>query len=411
MALGTRGDVEPLLAVGGILKDRGHDVICGLSEQFRELVKDAGMQFYPFTKTYLQIIESETGISIMGQKGSFLQKIRSFYKMYRQIKPIQKELARQQSDFVKQHHPDRVIYNMKCLYPTLWGMANPKKSAMILPIPGTLHKVLSYSPVLPHSKFAHHFNHLIFWLVHNTYPKQIKDYTRSHHEEFPGVDVSTKAIKRFILKEQKAIYTISPTIFERPDFWPKNAIVVGYHERIRTSSWKPEQDLLRFLDNHPKILLVTFGSMVSAEPEHKTGDILALLQRHKISAIINTASGGLIKPLHYPDHIYFTKTLPYEWIFPKVYAVIHHGGSGTTHTALKYGCASMVIPHILDQFFWSYIIAHNELGPKGISIKKLNLESLEPLLLDLMEKGKYKQNAERIATQMQKEALERSLEI
>lgn len=403
MALGTRGDVEPLLALGSFLKSKGHEVVCGMSAQFKEIVEETHLRFSPFSKKYLEIIESETGSNFMGQKGSFLKKIRLLIEMYRQVKPIQRELVKQQRQLIREEEPDRIIYSMKCLYPVLWGMAKSDKSFMILPIPGMLHKVTTYSPVLPGSRYGYRFNKLIYWLVHNTFARQIRDYTSDFHSDFPQLKLTKNSIKEFILSRENVLYTISPSIFDRPDFWPDKARVVGYHERSRTSNWKPDDDLVEFIERYEKILFITFGSMLNTEPGKKTGDMLEILRKHNIPAIINTSSGGLVRPKVYPDHVHFTHTIPYEWIFPKIYAVIHHGGSGTTHTALKYGCAMLVIPHILDQFFWAYIVRNKGVGPKGIPIKKLNQMTLEPVLLDLLSRKEYKLNSERIAEQMKKE--------
>lgn len=97
--------------------------------------------------------------------------------------------------------------------------------------------------------------------------------------------------------------------------------------------------------------------MINNDPTEKTKIILNILQRNGIPAIINTASGGLVEPENYDkEQFYFVNRIPYDWVFPKLYAVIHHGGSGTTHTAIKYGCASLIIPHIIDQYVWNKIV-------------------------------------------------------
>jgi sterol 3beta-glucosyltransferase len=409
MGLGTRGDVEPVLAIGEMLRDKGHDVVCGMSEQFRDLAEDTGLKFFPFAKEYLEILDSETGAGFMEQKGSFLNKASLFLKMYKQSQAIQKKLVKEQKALILQEHPDRVIHSMKCIYPVVWGMANPGKSFMVLPIPGTLHKVTTYSPLLPTKKHAKKCNKLVFSLVHNAFARQIKSYTKKYLEDFKDITVTTNAIKSFILKKETAFYTISPTLFHRPDEWPDNAKIVGYHERQRTTNWEPDESLLSFLNQYPKILFVTFGSMTNTNPVHKTRILMEILEKHHIPTIINTSSGGLVKTEDAPEHILFTQTIPYEWIFPRVYGVIHHGGSGTTHMAMKYGCANMVIPHILDQFFWRYLTAKLGVGPKGISIKKISIKNLEPLLLELWENKTFKKNAEQVSEQMQQEDFRETL--
>ncbi|MCH7525245.1 MAG: glycosyltransferase, partial [Bacteroidetes bacterium] len=79
------------------------------------------------------------------------------------------------------------------------------------------------------------------------------------------------------------------------------------------------------------------------------------------------------------------------------------GGSGTTHSALKYGCPSLIIPHFIDQFFWNKTIHKLKIGPKGISIKRMNTDNFAILLLDLLENDTYRKNAELIAEEMKKE--------
>ncbi len=102
---------------------------------------------------------------------------------------------------------------------------------------------------------------------------------------------------------------------------------------------------------HSKVLLVTFGSMINDSPELKTNIILSILEEYGLPAIINTAGGGLVKPETYnPELFFFNKLNPYGWVLLKVYCVIHHGGSGTTHIILKYSKPSLIIPHIIDQY-------------------------------------------------------------
>jgi UDP:flavonoid glycosyltransferase YjiC (YdhE family) len=101
--------------------------------------------------------------------------------------------------------------------------------------------------------------------------------------------------------------------------------------------------------------------------------------------------------------VHFVDSIPYDRIFPKMYGVIHHGGSGTTHVGLKYGCATMVIPHILDQFVWNSRIDELGAGPKGVKASKINVKKLEPRVLDLVNNCGYKTKAEKIAGRISEE--------
>ena len=101
--------------------------------------------------------------------------------------------------------------------------------------------------------------------------------------------------------------------------------------------------------------------------------------------------------------IRFVKQIPYDWVLPKIYGVIHHGGSGTTHMALKYGCASMIIPHIIDQYLWNDLVSGLGAGPKGVAVNKMTRQNVEYRILDLFHNQSYKAKALELSQEMRKE--------
>lgn len=214
--------------------------------------------------------------------------------------------------------------------------------------------------------------------------------------------ISRKQIRK-VLHSNKVIYTISPALFQRPDYWQNNLRIYGYQQYITGNNRPTDPELENFIQKHnnEKLLMVTFGSMTNPGPEAKTRVLIDILERNKIPAVINTASGGLAEPEEYDhDLLYFISDISYDWLFPKLYGVVHHGGSGTTHLALKYGCATMIIPHIIDQFVWNKIVNRLGAGPKGPGINKFTTSKLEPRILDLINNAGYKKKAGQIAQQM-----------
>jgi len=217
-------------------------------------------------------------------------------------------------------------------------------------------------------------------------------------------DKTSRRELKNIIHSRKFIYTISPGLFPRPSYWESNIKVLGHQELKRETEWQPEKELTEFIDKHEKILFITFGSMPNPEPKLKTKIILEILERNKIPTIINTASGGLVKPDKFNSElIYFVSQVPYHWIFPKMYAVIQHGGAGTTHLAIKYGCATMIIPHFMDQFVWDKITFDMGVGPKGVKISRLTNKNLEPKVLELLNNKSFKEKSAKIGKQIKKE--------
>jgi UDP:flavonoid glycosyltransferase YjiC (YdhE family) len=398
--------MEPFLAVGDLLLKAGHEAVCVMPAQFRELAEGAGFPFEPLDWRFLELIDGSSGRAIMGQKGSAVSRAWQLGKLAKESLSIQNDIVQEQRDAIVKHQPDRVLYHPKCVFARAWGIGHPGQAIVISPIPNWLHPVHKYPHIAFNVDFGRRGNLLSYSMVNYITALMTARYVKPFTADFPGCKFNRKAISRYMQEEERALYLVSPTLFPRPDYWPDRAKVPGYFERAKTGNWSPPtglpEFLARFKDEH--ITFITFGSMVNADPQATTNAIIEVLRNHQIPAIINTSSGGLLHQEDVPPHIHFVNNIPYEWIFPKVHSVVHHGGSGTTHTAVKYGCASLIIPHIIDQLFWNKRVAELGAGPLGVKIKRLDEPSFERLVLDLRANLGYKESAIELSRQMDGEA-------
>lgn len=403
-SVGTRGDIEPFLAIGQLLQSKEHQVICAFPEQFKTITEEVGLTFTSLGKKFIELLDSEAGRAAMGGATGW-KKIKGTLQLALNQTEANKELVSRQKTIIDAEDPDIVIYNGKAVYPIIWGLLTQKKTIFVSPLP-YMHYVDGHTHIAFNSNYGTFLNKLTFSLAHFgmvTTVKMAMKWLKIKEK------ISRKAIRE-VIKYGQAIYTISPSLFPQAKNWPEQIKVLGYHEKEHTSNWQASPQLVEFMTQHEKILLVTFGSMINSAPNEKTELLLSLLEQYQLPAIINTASGGLIEPESYDQNLFhFVSRIPYDWVFPKVYAVIHHGGSGTTHLATKYGCAQMIIPHIIDQFTWNKLIAAKGLGPKGPSINKMKADTLESLLLNLINNEDYKIQAERVSQQMRKEEFEEAL--
>jgi sterol 3beta-glucosyltransferase len=397
-AIGTQGDIEPFLAVGKILKEKGHQVICAFSEQFRELTESNELEFASLGSKLFDLHNSDAGKIAMGG-GKGLKKTFAFIKLAMKQTGPNKEKETKLYELIKQERPDRVLYNSKTICPIIWEYKNSGKTTFLSPFP-YLHYVKGHSLLVFGKNYGDFFNKLTFKL----YDFGVATAALTTKKWLHIQDKIKRTELKKTVRNRKFIYTISPRLFPRPDYWESNIKVLGHHAVMKETDWKPKKELTEFIDKNEKILFITFGSMTNPEPERKTKIILEILERNKIATIINTASGGLVKPGNFNSElIYFVSQIPYDWVFPKMYAVIHHGGSGTTHLALKYGCATLIIPHFIDQFTWDEIISELGLGPKGIKISRITNKILEPKVLELLNNRSFKERSERIGNQLGKE--------
>jgi UDP:flavonoid glycosyltransferase YjiC (YdhE family) len=397
-SIGTQGDIEPFLAIGKILKEKGHQVICAFSEKFREATESCDIEFASLGRKNDEVLESEANRTVMG--GAGIKKFFAYIKLMRlaQSQKIPQEKEIKLYELVKQEQPDRILYHSKNVYPLLWEYKNRGKTIFVSPF-AYFHYIEGHT-FLFGKNYGEFFNKLTFKLS----DFGVVTAAMAAKKWLQIKDKTTRRELKNIIHSRKFIYTISPSLFPPPAYWDSNIKVLGHQELKRNTDWKPEKNLTEFIAKHEKILFITFGSMPNPDPKSKTNIILEILERNKIPAIINTASGGLVKPDKFnPELTFFVSHISYDWIFPKMYAVIQHGGVGTTHLAIKYGCATMIIPHFMDQFVWDKIIPELGVGPKGIRIGRITNKNLEPKVLDLLNNKRYKEKSAKIGDQMKRE--------
>ena len=123
--------------------------------------------------------------------------------------------------------------------------------------------------------------------------------------------------------------------------------------------------------------------MVNSQPKQIALDVLKVCEKHQIPVIINESWGGIECPKKLPVWAFKIKDVPFHFLFPYLGCVIHHGGSGTTHSALIYKKPQAIIPHIADQFFWNSQIQKKKVGISGFKIKKWSLKKIEGLVCAL----------------------------
>ena len=404
LSIGTRGDMEPFLAMAELFKSRGWQVACGMPEQFREMVEKRQLPFHGMDRRFIELLESKEGRMIMGQQGSAFKRIGALIRVSKRSLKMQGPMILEQRQMIEEEQPDLVIYHGKCIYPVIWGLSHPGQTIQMSAMPCLVHTMDEYPNIGLRYNLGTRFNRWTYRFVNSIMAITVRRSARHVKDAVPDKKIlKPKNVKDFLVNRQAYFYAISPSLFSRHPSWPQHVRITGFRELSKAGNYNPPPDLTDFLKRHKKILFVSFGSMVNDDPSRRTRDILSLISKHKIPTIINTSWGGLEKPELYPGNVLFVSNVPYDWLFPQVYAVIHHGGSGTTHTGLKFGCPSLIIPHIVDQFFWGTHMEKLGVGPKAITIKKLNQKSLEPALLDLWTNESYLKKAKTIEQQMKQE--------
>lgn len=149
------------------------------------------------------------------------------------------------------------------------------------------------------------------------------------------------------------LYGYSPSVLPKPPDWGEHLHVTGYWFTDSNPGWQPPAGLARFLRTGAPPVYVGFGSMTDRDPAGLAELAVAALRRAGCRGILQRGWADLAPSLDVRgDEYMIVDEVPHDWLFPKLAAVVHHGGAGTTHTGLRAGLPSVVVPFFTDQPFW-----------------------------------------------------------
>jgi UDP:flavonoid glycosyltransferase YjiC (YdhE family) len=174
----------------------------------------------------------------------------------------------------------------------------------------------------------------------------------------------------------------SPTVIPRPDDWSVSHVhIPGYFFLDTRDTYQPPEALVGFLADGEPPICVTFGSMIHRDVEHINHVVLDAIYRTGNRAVILAGWGGL-QESSLPKNIFVTESVPHDWLFSHCRAVVHHGGAGTTAAGLRSGIPNLVIPFAADQPFWGARVHAISAGPEPISVRRLTTARLISALIE-----------------------------
>ncbi len=176
------------------------------------------------------------------------------------------------------------------------------------------------------------------------------------------------------------LYAYSPTLLPPPPDWPARFHVTGTWFLEPPPGWHPPPELVAFLGAGPPPVYVGFGSMTSADPDATLALVLDALARAGQRGVLLSGWAGLGTGRELPDTVFALDDVPHSWLFPRMAALVHHGGAGTTAAGLRAGVPSMIMPLTADQPSWGRIVHRLGAGPRPIPFRRLTATRLSRAL-------------------------------
>jgi len=394
--LGTRGDVEPFVALARGLRQAGHHVRLAAGSEFEGMVRGSGVEYAPLHVNFREILAENPWRAGFGGLGSAI-------KAYSQINPLMRGLL--DDSLSAAAGADLLVYHPKILagphiaeklgIPAFVALALPALSpTTAFPTP-----LFSFPSM---SAFTNRMSHRMVLAGSAVSTRGLLDEWRASRLGLPSARTAGTSLLSVAGAVVPRLYAYSPALVPTPADWTPDDHVTGYWFSQPDLAYEPPADLVVFLNSGAPPLYVGFGSMNVAGAAGRTGIIVEALRRANVRGVMSRGWGGL-ESVNGADHIHFVDQVPHDWLFPKVRAVVHHGGSGTTHAGLRYGRPTMICPVLGDQPFWAHHVHALGLGPRPIRLSRLSLEPLAAAFKDLSENQGYAERSRSIGHQFSRD--------
>jgi sterol 3beta-glucosyltransferase len=398
LTIGSRGDIQPYIALGLALKKAGQQVQIATLENFETFITAFGLDFYPVQGDISSMMTSSV-VNNARQVDNPLKFLRSFNQMKAYVFELQKDFfdACQGSDVII-YHPGAAIG-----YFTAQHLNIPSVLATPFPMtPTSDYPSLIFYNLPRFGKVYNRLTHKIFekimWMASST---PVKTFWKQKFGSKPK-NFSCPFGKQ-TTKRLPTIISCSDTVFSRPTDWPEHVHNSGYWFLDDEPDWSPSADLEDFLNKGKPPVYVGFGSIADPALAIQTTDlVIEALRKAGQRGVLASGWQGMTIQGEIPDDIFLLESAPHAWLFPRMAAVVHHGGAGTTAAGLRAGVPSIVIPHTNDQFAWGRRAEELGVGSKPIPRKQLNAERLAAAIHDAL-KDDVQQAARTLGVKIQNE--------
>lgn len=378
ITIGSQGDVRPYVALGAGLRDAGHDVRIVTHPSFEALVREHGLEFAPVAGDPREQADNR-------QLRDLHDNGRSLIRWWRTFNEVDAPLMRQRLRDCWEACSDADVIVVSVL-PYLFGYAIAKKldiplvRAFYFPTSPTrfypaefVPRSLGFSGAL--NLASYQLQRHVLWQIARpwiagAYREVLGSSTLPFLEPFGELD----------REQQLLLYCYSAAVSPPPPDWGSWIDVTGYWFLDRPTHWTPPPALAAFLeDGPPPVYIGGFGSMTNREPAEIARAVVRALALTGQRAVVLTGWGGLA-PDELPRDMFAIDWVPFDWLYPRVSAAVHHGGAGTTAASLRAGRPTIIVPFFLDQFYWGKRVFELGVGPRPIPRKSLDAETLAAAL-------------------------------
>jgi sterol 3beta-glucosyltransferase len=397
--LGSHGDIRPYVPLSLGLQRAGYTIRFASFNAYRTFIESHELEFFSISGDPLSTMNSQAGQAWMRSGRNVLATSRNMRRAL-----INGSLMDQFNDALKAcHGSDAVIYSFMgaAAYHAAEKLGIPSIFALLQPFTRSRKMPSIAFPELP---LGGRYNLLTHWIGEQA----IWQIARSPIDRWRLEALGLPALPWYgpfnLLYEQEKpyLYGFSPSVVPRPPDWPDWHHISGYWFLDRDPDWKPPEALVRFLDSGPKPISIGFGSMSGQNAGNLLEIAIDTVKATNQRAVLLGGWAALAPP-DLPDTMFMIDAVPHNWLFPRMAAIVHHGGAGTTAAGLRAGVPSILVPFFADQPFWGRRVHALGVGPKPLQRKSLSTKNLAEAITNAVEDETMHRNAVSIGERIRAE--------
>jgi UDP:flavonoid glycosyltransferase YjiC (YdhE family) len=373
-AIGSRGDIQPYIALGAGLQRAGHEVFLSAPTIFRELINAYGLRHLPVSVNPQQIMEHPS-MQAAAKSGNPFRLMRA---MFREGLPLTRTYL--EEVYANCQECDAVILTQIPF--GAYDAAEKRNIPCIQAGLGPVYPTASFPMIgmnLPNWKIGF-LNRFTYSLMDQGFWQFFRPFQNSWRKEklelapFPLGGPAKK-----IRESAPTVLGYSPLVVPPPTDWPSTVLATGYWFLNEPPGWQPPAGLTDFLDAGPAPVYIGFGSMPDKDARQTTQLIADALRITGQRCVLLSGWSGLGRE-QLPETVFPVDSIPHSWLFPRMAAVVHHGGAGTTAAGLRSGVPSILTPYAADQFLWTKKVERLGVGPKSVSYHALTAGKLAEMI-------------------------------
>jgi len=383
LTIGSRGDVVPYIALALGLRRAGHEVRLATHTPFEPYIRLAGLEFAPLMGDPRALLQSDIGQRWLASGRNGIRFAAGFAKIMR---PIIGRICEESAHAAA--GAEAVVYAR---------LVPGAHVTEALGVPGIAAYLQPATPTRAFPSIRAGGRELgpLRNLLSHVAAEHLMAQPLLGPVNAWRTEVGLARVPRRRPRPRAAapvLYGYSPSVLPRPDDWHRRVHVCGYWTPP-APPWTPPRELTDFLDAGDPPVYVGFGSMTARDPGELAGLVADALRRAGRRGIVQAGWAELSAP-DFGDDVLAIGEAPHGWLFPRVAAVVHHGGAGTTGAGLRAGRPSVLVPFFADQPFWGWRVAALGVGPEPLPRGELTAERLAAAIRAATEDGGIRRRAE-----------------